>query len=61
MAPEMIAGDSYDGRNTDIFAAGVTLFIMVTRQYPFELANLDDERYRFIANKDPIGFWNSFE
>jgi len=61
MAPEMLAGHSYDGRKTDIFATGVTLFIMATCQYPFEEATLQDEKYAYIANNDAIGFWNSFE
>lgn len=61
MAPEMLAGHSYDGRKTDIFATGVTLFIMATFQYPFDEATLSDERYKHIANNDSIAFWNSFE
>ena len=61
MAPEILAGRNYDGRQTDIFAAGVTLFIMVTRSYPFEIANQNDQRFQYIANNDPKGFWDNFK
>ena len=61
MAPEIVAGKSYDGRLSDIFAAGVTLFMLVTRQYPFEIANQADERFQHIVNNDPESFWDNFK
>lgn len=47
MAPE-IALKSYDGRRTDIFAAGVILFIMYAGNPPFEKATLTDPYYKLI-------------
>ena len=35
MAPEIEAGKGYDAPGVDIFALGVTLFIMITGRYPF--------------------------
>ena len=34
-APEMCTGESFRGRRTDVWAAGVTLYYMVFKKYPF--------------------------
>jgi len=34
-APEMYSRKSYEGKGIDIFALGVSLFMMVYRSYPF--------------------------
>ena len=47
MAPE-IATKTYDGRRTDIFAAGVILFIMYAGTPPFEKPTLTDPYYKLI-------------
>ncbi len=50
LAPEIILGNSYKGKDVDIFSAGVCLFAIVTRSFPFKLnASLNDERYKLIA------------
>ena len=48
MAPEIHMG-LYDGVKTDIFAAAVTLFIMVKGSLPFKLADKDDPFYGLIC------------
>jgi serine/threonine protein kinase len=58
MAPE-IALKSYDGRRTDIFAAGVILFIMYSGNPPFEKATLTDPYYKLIKEKRYDIFWNA--
>jgi serine/threonine protein kinase len=35
MAPEIEGGKGYDALGVDIFALGVTLFVMLTGRYPF--------------------------
>jgi serine/threonine protein kinase len=47
MAPE-IATKHYDGRKTDIFAAGVILFIMYAGNPPFEKAVITDPYYKLL-------------
>jgi len=50
MAPEMFGADKsvklVRGRQSDIWAAGVTLFNLLTKRYPFESSNVFD-----LANK----------
>lgn len=50
MAPEIFGVDKSNkmirGRQSDIWAAGVTLFYLLTKRYPFESQNLFD-----LANK----------
>lgn len=47
-APEILAQIPYEGTKTDIFAAGVILFIMMIGSAPFEKATSEDQRYRQI-------------
>lgn len=35
LAPEVIAGKKYDGRKSDVWSLGITLYGMVTGQFPF--------------------------
>jgi serine/threonine protein kinase len=58
MAPE-IALKNYDGRKTDIFAAGVILFIMYAGNPPFEKATITDPYYKLIKEKRFDVFWNA--
>ena len=50
MAPEIFGADKsvklVRGRQSDIWAAGVTLFNLLTKRYPFESSNVFD-----LANK----------
>ncbi len=40
LAPEICKGAVYKGRRTDVWAAGVTLYRMVTAKFPFEGINV---------------------
>lgn len=51
----------YDGAKVDIFALGVTLFIMIARDQPIKVrADAKDDSYKYLADNDPKGFWNYF-
>ena len=39
-APEICSGQAYKGKKTDIWAAGVTLYFMMFRKYPFTSNNI---------------------
>lgn len=59
MAPEIILGGSYEGSIIDLFAAGIILFVMLTRRPPFVSANPKDETsaYRLLAVGQGAVFW----
>ena len=59
MAPELHFGEPYNGESVDLFAAGVTLFIMATGNPPFTTATYEDPFYRLIAGKRPDLFWKA--
>jgi len=50
LAPEICKGLIYKGRQTDIWAAGVTLFYMITGQLPF-ISETKASLYEAIINK----------
>lgn len=45
----------------DLFALGVSLFVMCTRTYPFSLAHPMDPYYQFIVNNRADLFWKKHE
>jgi len=45
MAPEILANKEYDGKKCDIFAMGVILFMLVQENFPFETADLKNDKY----------------
>jgi len=49
MAPEMLAGQAFDGCLVDSFALGVILFCLLVGSAPFERARSRDTRWQFIA------------
>lgn len=57
MAPEMLAGQKYNGSKVDMFALGVLMFILIARREPFQLANERDEIYKLILEGDHSAFW----
>lgn len=57
IAPEIQEGKEYSGQNVDIFAAGIVLFIMVTKHSPFNSASLTDVHYRTICSNRLDLFW----
>lgn len=52
IAPEIWLGDIYDGRQTDVFAAGVTIFQIVCGHLPFSKANKDSKSYKIFMSGD---------
>lgn len=56
MAPEINQSPFYYGPAVDVFALGVTLFIMVMRRPPFSQATSSDPFYSQFC-RDPQGFW----
>jgi len=58
MAPE-IANKKYEGKNVDIFASGVILFIMFAGNPPFEKATPNDPYYKLIKEKRYDIFWKA--
>ena len=60
MAPEVHERRPYKGVAADIFALGVTLFILVTGVMPFQKqACKEDLLYSYIYKNDTNGFWES--
>ena len=56
MAPEMFTGGGYKGEQIDVFAAGVSLFMILTGNCPFGAATQNDMYYRLLV-KTPEDFW----
>lgn len=56
MAPEIKLGKQYDGRQTDIFSAGVILFIIVQGLFPFREAKQDEFFYNLLLT-DPVKYF----
>ncbi|CAG9318615.1 unnamed protein product [Blepharisma stoltei] len=56
MAPEMLTSQPYQGPGVDIFAAGVILFIMTSKDPPFQRAVASDPHYKHLIRKEQR-FW----
>ena len=52
MAPEVINKQVHDGRPADVFQIGVMLFIIVVGSFPFQNAQMDDDFYNMLCNKE---------
>ena len=48
MAPEILANQSYNGYEVDVFSAGVILFIIVNGIFPFKEAHNDGHYFKFL-------------
>lgn len=57
MAPEIHIGSPYQGKQVDLFAAAIILFIMVTQHPPFTSAQQTDKLYKCIAANRADLFW----
>lgn len=57
MAPELLAGKSYDPAKCDIFAAGHILFILYAGYFAFNEASLKNPLYNFLLQGKPDIFW----
>jgi hypothetical protein len=56
MAPELFLTKPYLGEPVDVFAIGVTLFMMFAIDYPFENVK-DGDYYKHLKNGDYPKFW----
>lgn len=56
MAPEIKEGKQYDGRQVDIFSAGVILFIIVQGLFPFREARTEEFFYNLLLT-DPVQYF----
>jgi len=61
MPPEQHAGKAYSGKQADLFASAVILFMMITQCQPFAEARINDKYYRLIAGNKPSLYWPIFE
>lgn len=60
-SPEMLMKKPYNGVMNDLFAAAVTLFILVSSQPPFISAMPNTGLYKFIALNYVDKFWSTHE
>ena len=58
MAPEILSLDEYQGKAVDIYALGVTLFILRTGNLPMEVANSSNRFFKLMRDK-PDKFWEA--
>jgi len=58
MAPE-IRAKNYDGKEVDLFAAAIILFVMYSGGPPFEKAVPNDPYYKVLAAKNYNVFWGA--
>lgn len=61
MAPEMFKKKGYNGKQVDIFALAVCLFMMVTGCQPFGQAKNKDQFYKLITANKPEQYWKIFD
>lgn len=62
MAPELLTKQPYSGESVDLFAAGVILFLMVVRRYPFwesAVSNYKSVSWKSIQGKNFVS--NEFQ
>ena len=59
MAPEIHLEAPYQGKQVDIFAAAIVLFILVAKHPPFTHAKVTDSYYKFIAGNRADIFWKT--
>ncbi len=45
MAPELFLTEPYRGEPVDVFAIGVTLFVMFVTDHPFQVVNDENDHY----------------
>ena len=56
MAPELHFNNAYNGKPADIFAAGVSLFVMVFAKHPFDHTKSSGVMYKTLQHQPKI-FW----
>ncbi len=50
-APEVCAGESYRGRQADIWALGVSLYLFIFGELPFKVGRMGEGVGRFRSNR----------
>lgn len=58
-APELLLGQEYDGRMSDVWSLGVVLYILVTAGFPFPGDSVDKLKRAVLADHLKIPFWVS--
>jgi serine/threonine protein kinase len=62
MPPEMLEKNAYVGVCSDLFAAGIILYVLVLGNMPTQKrAESDDYLYKFIRNKKYEQYWKSIQ
>lgn len=59
-APEIVKKQQYVAVTADIFSAGVVLFILVFKLFPFQSATLSDAFFNSFVNKN-ASYWQKFK
>lgn len=57
-SPEILERKLFNGIKSDIFALGVTLFIIYSGEFPFKQARKYDISYQYIIKRKYDNFWN---
>ena len=50
MAPETYQNKNYDARKADVYCLGIILFIMIFGDYPYNIPNENDLKFKWIIN-----------
>lgn len=62
LAPEILEQEAFDGHATDLWAASITLFIMLVGVAPFSMALCSDKRFELISDQGGLkSFLESLE
>jgi serine/threonine protein kinase len=56
-APEQYNSSFYSQFDSDVFALGIIIFVLVAGMFPFQEATDDDELYSCFINNDSDKFW----
>ena len=59
--PEIIEGNSYDGKKSDIFSLGVILFALLFCKFGFRTATPSKNIYKYIVKKRYDKYWEEIE
>ena len=61
MAPEVLAKEPYRGKDADLFATAVIIFILLSQHPPFLRAEAGDRYYKKIIHANWEKFWEIYE
>lgn len=59
MAPEVLSKSRYIGEKSDCWSIGVVLFIMLSGNPPFQIADTNDWWFKQLATNRPERFWKA--